>query len=85
MSSNTLEERIESWEVRTCNNLILKDVRFIGDLFIVGVIPEVAIYIGIGALLVKFVQDKNENTSIYPEDHVEGIIELFDKSSNFGF
>jgi len=27
------------------------NVRFIGDLFIVGVIPEVAICIGIGALV----------------------------------
>ena len=31
--------------------ILIKDVRFIGDLYIVGVIPEVAICIGIRAMV----------------------------------
>jgi hypothetical protein len=36
-------------------NRIMGNVRFIGELFIVGVIPEIAIYIGVGALVTKYI------------------------------
>jgi hypothetical protein len=55
--SEMTKEEIELTYLRR-KNRIMGNVRFIGDLFIVGVLPEVAIYIGIGALIMKFIMSQ---------------------------
>ncbi len=54
LNYNTSEEKIELWEVikMLLQYISLnKDIRFIGDLYIVRVIPKFAIRIGIGAMV----------------------------------
>lgn len=60
-------------------------MRFIGDLFIQGVLPEQAIYGAQTSLLSKFLhlsQSDRPNSVLQfnPEDQLEGLVELYDKA-----
>jgi hypothetical protein len=64
--------------------IIKLDVRFIGDLLRVGVIPMKAIYLCYVELLNNYLKEYDvlEETKIHenPEDQLEGLVELIDKS-----